>query len=91
MPASWLYFGDGRPWTWVGYVRRSPAALEAEARAEAVERVILDWAKALRARYRTCGKGPLDCGGNCSRIEGHEPEPCWCEGVDENGEETCPA
>jgi hypothetical protein len=21
MPASWLYFGDGRPWTWVGYVK----------------------------------------------------------------------
>ncbi len=60
------------------------------ARAEAVERAILDWGLALRARYPTCGAGPLECGGNCRRIEGHEP-PCYCEGVDENGEETCPA
>lgn len=67
---------------------RAPVYTEAEH--EAIERAIVDWGKALRARFRTCMKGPLACGGHCSRIAGHEP-PCWCLGIDEDGEEMCPA
>ncbi len=50
---------------------------------------IENWARAVRERYE-CGAGPLECGGVCHRTPGHEP-PCFCEGLDENGEETCPA
>lgn len=37
---------------------RQPARTTAEL--EAIERAILDWAVALRARYETCAAGPLD-------------------------------
>lgn len=46
---------------------------------EAIERAIVAWAVTLRARYATCGAGPLECGGACSRIAGHDP-PCSCSG-----------
>lgn len=44
--------------------------------------------KAIQARFR-CGAGPLECGGVCCRLAGHEP-PCLCAG-DTDGPGTCPA
>lgn len=60
-----------------------------EEEAEALERAIVDWGIALRARYPTCGLGPLECGGTCHLPLGHDP-PCLCAG-DEDGPGTCPA
>ncbi len=54
-----------------------------------LRRAIEACAMAIRRRYE-CGEGPLVCGAFCQRPLGHEP-PCFCEGVDEFGEETCPA
>ena len=45
--------------------------------------------QAIKARP-LCGAPGMQCGGTCGRPAGHAG-PCYCEGLDEDGEETCPA
>ena len=64
---------------------RLPSMTQAEL--EAIERAIVGWGSAIRARIPRCGAGPLECGGSCSRFVGHDP-PCSCSG---DVPDTCPA
>lgn len=69
---------------------RVPKVSREEQLRAAMER---DAARAERRRIAElteCCAPHMSCGGNCTREKGHPP-PCWCHGVDENGEETCPA
>ncbi len=66
---------------------RLPAYSEADL--EAIESAIVGLGKALQARTPKCGAAGMTCGGVCRRPAGHEP-PCFCESIDEDGEETCP-
>lgn len=70
-----------------GYGYRADGSFDGEAYRLACALVAVG--RAVRERYE-CGAMGMECGGVCHRPIGHDP-PCYCLGVDEDGEETCPA
>lgn len=71
-----------RRWTW-----DAEPEPDADRRERELHEALTAWGRAIRARYPICRAGPLDCGGSCRRIAGHEP-PCSCSG---NVPDDCPA